>query len=1106
VQETNGRGQVPRFPRTSLLSRTALAAALAALALAPLACKKTRPDEPDGPAQVILSVTQAPANVGCLGITIASDHAERRSFDVGPGKPTSFTLRQLSIGVAVFSVDAFTTDCAAVLPTSAPALTGGPVSVTLNQGANGTVIIQLEPSSDGTLNAGFDPNAAPTCSAGGSACKADGECCSHRCSPATPSSAERLCRADEPPTPAAFNPAAWPQYQPKLLEDVGARASYPAFDGDMLFVAFPRVLDDRREDTTADVVRARYVLPAVRAAGFAPTDRLVSPKGPVQKLPGGDFAALAQTACEDDGGDPTSKTLCGYLAALGQGQVPGNVAAFVSETLGMPAERLRDEINTPLNYWFFSQRDRGVPIEHKGVMAIQHGDGRRISSVFGSVLANTRIVNQVGLNPATALQRAQAVLIKVEGLLDGKAPALPRDEPQLVLLPYGAPPDDPKGAPSGATALRFAYRSRLGGTRAVAGSNQQQVVSYLVWADAANGDLLKYASESGNATGPYSRTFSPWCRDPSEALSSCGVSLTVNDTPLGSGAYTLSNSNLELSYPGLVPTPLPDSLFSAPAVNERCNPLPRFRAASAFAQLERVRKTIQTGGKFTPFATPVKVALDDLGVQDWASYNPPALTFIQGALNGAATPATTDCTVTAGTRLNGAQDSTILAHEYAHLVTLQLQNGNPSNYCGEAACPLLNPYNRLFFHDYSDGFAALLAESPCIGGWTAKNTSANKVGTGGPTSRDEMARACGDSQEGFLLPRLLFADPTPDLTFSATAAFDAGAATAVTAATSGGFLPPIRTDAFPTHRAGINGSPGEYGDGQIVGAALWHLWQGVKSQARLTGGLPIWGRINEAVWSTGFSTTICPFTDSTCDINIYRAGREMLLHLTDAWLAGDGSQSLNKLLSAFARAGLFLIPPTCLEGSFADPTPPLDPQFCPTFKQGADAIVDIDDGDATAADFTEKLGIRFADDDFVKSGSPPKFRIWTGPAFAFTIGAGTTTVPPPKVLCNDHFQVYVRARGATTWTPDAAGTTGPLGPCYAEAPMITTALVTIDPAVTFATVEYKVVTWRDATPTPASQRDSMEPGAGLWSTPATMPAFAIKPSAFFVTATGRAPM
>ena len=1092
VHETIGRGHTPPW-------RHALTAV--AVGLLWLGCAKTRPpDAPaDGSAEVVLALTQAPATVGCVAITIASDHTDRRSFDLGPGKPTSFTLGRLPVGVLVFSVDAFASSCAVVAPTSIPVSSGGPISVTLKAGTNGTIVVLLEPSSQATLAVGFDPNAAPICAAGGSACVQDADCCSQRCGAKDASPAGvPLCRADEPPSPTTTRL----QYHPDQLKELGGRASYPGFDGDLMFVAFPHNLDDKGEDRTAQAVRARYVVPALRATGFEAVDRVVTPAGPPQVLPGGNFAELARTSCENEAADVagavggTSRVLCAYLANLGQMQPPSAVGALVTASLGMPAERLRDEVNQPLQYWFFSQRERGVPVEHKGVMAIQHGERRRVSSVFGSVVSNTRIVNQVGLNSDTALQRAQAILFKLEGLVQAPPMLVTGGRlVQLVLLPYGAPSDDPK---SGVTALRFAYRARIGAALPPTGQGQPELVSYLVWVDAGNGDLLKYVPESANAT-TYSRTFSPWCRDPSESASACYVGLQINDSVTDPGKFILSNAGLSVSYLGNTPIAPPEKLFPAPVVpGEACNSSATFRAASAFAQLERARKTIQNGGRFIGFPRAVTVTIDDLGLQDSANFNLLTLSFVKGTLANPATSTASDCTHTSGELLNGAQDATILAHEYAHLATLQLQNGNPSNNCGESDCPILNPYNRRFFHDYSDGLAALLAETPCIGGWTAKNTTANLTGvaTAVPT-RDEVARACGDSREDFRLPRLLFADPSAAATFAATDAFKDGAKAATT--------PPIRTDAFPVHRVG---SPGEYGDGQIVGAALWHLWQGIKSQARLAGGLPVWGRINEALWSTGFSNTVCPFSDTSCDMNVFRAGREMLLHLTDAWLANDGSQSLNKLLSAFARAGLFLTPPACLDGALGDKSTPLDPQFCPDGKQGGDAIIDIDDGDAS--DFTEKLGIRLADDDFVRNGDAPKFRIWTGVPYAFLPGG--TTATPAVPLCNDHFQVYIRPQGGG-WQKDVTGSTSPGSPCYAEAVMTSGALFKVDPTIGFTTVEYKVTTWRGAAtePMPATSdvRDSMAPGAGLWSAPVTMPASpssaAINPSVFFVTNSGAPP-
>jgi hypothetical protein len=1074
--------------------------ALFSLGLLAAACTKTTAPEPapENGAQLELAISQAPPAVACVTITIASDHTDRRSFDVPALQPTTFSLSQVAVGTVVISVDAFAVACAAVTPGTASILTGGPVSVTLKPGRNGTVVIVPTPASQATLAIGFDPNAPPTCAPGGSACTQNADCCSQRCTSDAPGAqGASLCRADEPPAPTG----ALLNYQRDLLEPLHARASYPAFDGDLTFVAFPRTAITRPEDRTVEGVREHFVDPALRATGFDLVDRVATPPQRAQIVPGGSFANLVETVCEGERNTDGGRLLCDYLSKLDPNTpAPGRItpAAFVAATLGMAPERLREEIDQPLNYWFFAQRDRGgVPVEHKGVLAIQHGNERAVSSVFGSVLANTRIVNQVGLVAQAALQRGFAALVKLEGLPPGPKPKGPA---QLVLLPYGAPADDKT-----VTALRFAYRTRVDAARPVPGSNRTELAAYLAWIDASNGDLLKYVPESGNAA--LNRSVIPWCRDPSEAVSAqCSVSVPLTDgaTP---GTYTLSNANLVLTYPGVksLPPGMLSELFpTPPQANEACNSAANFRGASAFAQLEKARKTVQNGGKFIGFGTSqLRAVLDEAGLQDSANFSQLSLSFIQGALSPAAPPgAIADCTHGADQLLNGAEDTTILAHEYAHLVTMQQQNGNPSNNCGASDCPILNPYNRRFFHDYSDGVAAMLAESPCIGGWTAKNVTEGHTGVGmvGGSAREDVARACGDSQEGFALPRLVYADARPESAFAATGAFMMGASAAT--------APAVRTDAFPVHRVGLNASPGEYGDGQIIGAALWHLWQGVKSQAKLQGGMPVWGRLNEAVWSTGFSSTVCPVSDTSCDVNIYRAGRELLLHLTDAWLANYGSQSLNKLLGGFARAGLFLAPPACLQGAFKDVTPPLDPQFCPTMKDGADAIVDIDDGDPS--DFSERFGIRMADDDFVKDGATPTFRIWTGAPYAFDPVAGTT-LAPVALLCNDTFLVQVRHAGDTAWTDDASGTTkpssNPMSPCYAEAPMINTALFKLaDKDNGFATVEYRVLTNRGDIKTGPTPRDSIMPGNGLWSATSPTPVSEIKPSAFFITPTGAPPL
>ncbi|HEY0708077.1 MAG TPA: hypothetical protein VGG33_14835, partial [Polyangia bacterium] len=317
--------------------------------------------------------------------------------------------------------------------------------------------------------------------------------------------------------------------------------------------------------------------------------------------------------------------------------------------------------------------------------------------------------------------------------------------------------------------------------------------------------------------------------------------------------------------------------------------------------------------------------------------------------------------------------------------------------------------------------------------------------------------------------------------------------------------PVLPFDHFPDHR-GI--SRGEYGDGQIIGAALWHLRQGLFSQGLVAATLPLWGRLNRAVWSAGFVPSICTAATASCDANLYRSGRELLLQLTDAWATSEGSQSTNKVLSAFARAGLFLAPSSCIDNVAA--AAGADPVFCPTGDTAADAIVDIDDG--TPADGEQIGGVRQLEDDYVdlNQATGPVFRVWTGAPVVFAAdGVGTSS----DTLCNDQFEVEFWIDGSAAphatsgqQTIPAAAPSKPGGPsarCYQEWPMSQSQWDAIKSAAGGAatTIRYKVRTWKaGADPTVRlNERDSQRPGAGLWFNDG----LEIPPAAFFATVGGQ---
>jgi hypothetical protein len=1072
--------------RCSTTPRTLLAFLLAAGAC-------SRQGTPPGPAEAELTValSQAPDSVNCLSVMVASDHADRRVFDLGgPGSPASrrstrIALKRLPVGVVVLSFDAFDVGCSAVAPTTVATLVGGPVSVTLVPGDNPPLTVVLTGRSGTRVAVNFDPNAAPVCAPGGSACVSDQDCCSRRCALDPTGNGVGVCLADEPPTLTDV----LLEYDPDSLAPLGGRASFPAFDGDMTFVSFPRVDGVPGQDASADAVR-KYVDATLEAVGFSDPRRIETPvrrepppphppfepQGPIE-LPRADFHQLATLVCSSVAReDLVASRVCIALAdPTAMGQSFGD--RFIQTTLGLSVEGLRDEIERPLRYWSFSQRERGVPVEHKGLIVVRRGD-QTVTKVFGSVLDSYLIVNEVRLNPEAALSRALPALSRVER--NGfKASPRPGQQPHLVLLPYGVAP-----APPGARAvpaLRFAYRVQVNTS-----SEDPARRAYMLWADAATGDLLKNVPESGEATPPSA---SPWCRDPATLPTATACPQTVSvDAPTAYANPRLSLTISNFTLPSTVATLFPKPPSPPPQVcTSSSTPADRiFRAASAFGQLERVRGTLQFAGNF-PDLGKVAVLIDSSASQNAANFGLLSLTFVaeKPAMMGSNNCPNPSGPFGALASLPGAEDATIIAHEFGHLASIALQTSNPADNCGPDDCPIESPYNRRFFHDYADGYAAMLTDSPCVGGWAYK-----KVAGTGP---DAVAGSCALAANGSALPRLLFADRDPKEAFEGT-----GFQNALD-------TPPVHAKPisarFPDHRMS---APGDYGDGQILGAALWHTWQGMRSQGQTAGQLPVWGRLNEAVWATGYSPTICPYSNSACDINIYRAGREMLVHYTDSWLRSDTPQTVNKMLSAFARAGIFLTPHGCLTGGgLGDTTPPLDPQFCKEARTAGDAIIDIDDNDSDPLDGTTTFGIRFRDDDFVSSlpNAPlPTFRVWTGAPFSFD--ANGTVLTPSTPLCNDGFTIYVRKSGDPMWhpnvPPDKQGGPDPVTKvdgCYGEQMLDKDLFVGFKMSGS-GKIEYKVIT--TSTKVPSAARDSTHPGADLWPAPAG----GFAPSVFFINGSG----
>jgi hypothetical protein len=1037
--------------RRCSLAWVAAVAGLSLAATGVVGCKgssdTTAPD--DQLAEVAFALDLVPPGVKCFSVLVATTESKRYNVPV-TGVPR-FTINGLPAVVAVLTVEAVDEPCDAVVAgKSVVSWSAGPVTAKLKPGRN-ELTITFRAVAQATLSLGFDPNAVRTCAAAGSACVRNSDCCSLSCAAAgSPFASAGQCLAEEPPTP----PGVRLEQDIALLRELQAGASFPTRDGDFFFVSFPKRGNPDASDGSAAAVRTNYVQPALRATGVttAAMAGVSTPRQPeAQALPGGNFRALTDTICANEGREGQGQQICSFLRGI---MTPNqDIPALVVDTLGMSPGQLAAEINGRLLFWFFSQQEpaSGVPIEHKGAIAVRYED-TKVSGVFGAVLNNHRVVNAVGLAPQAAVDRARPALIRLEKLID-RAPG-PPPEAELVLLPYGA--DTP-----GRTALRFAWRVKITAARQVLGGTRP--VTYLAWVDAENGDLLKKAALQAEAT----TTIEPWCRNPADVNPLCLV--TVNN--LQTAGALMTSDAFEVSSPGLEPAVI------SPRANETCLVSSAFRRSNTMAHLERAQQLLQNGGKFIDFLPrKVSVAIDDAGDQNAANFDNLTINLVKGATG------TSDCSDTDNTLLAGAQDASIITHEFAHLATMQLQNTAAQKLCGQPTCPTLNPYGRIYFHDYSDGYAAMMSDSPCIGGWAAKNkaglgtsTTTGAVGAAGHGPAD-LAKACGRADESSLLPRMLFADPNPNSAFVEPANFSSSA----------GFLP----DTFPTHRNAIGGAGGEYADGQILGAALWHLWHGMRSMAPVAGTSPVWGRVNQGVFATGFSINQCSFDVGVCDSNIYRSGRELLLQLTHSWINSnaDGAQSTHKLLSAFARTGIFLTPASCLDGDPGTRDATVDLQFCPFENLGADAIVDIDDADDRPADARDINGVKFADNDFVHrvNGPVPRFRVWTGVPFRF----GKDPTQPGKAdeergWCNRNFRVEFRLANSGAAPKTVSGTTTT---CYAEVEANpddgTSWSMFANSTTGRAKIEYRVKTWNGSGVEGADPtlRDSAKPGAGMWPT------------------------
>ena len=840
----------------------------------------------------------------------------------------------------------------------------------------------------------------------------------------------------------------------------GARAHFPAFDGDRFFVTLPV---GEQKDVRAEEVFEKVVVPILKAMGFERGRKALGvPPSEGVKMPVADFKGLAQAVAFEYGNDKRllrPKTQHMIDVFLGKAKPDQEIDKALEMGEGMNFAQFvagieRLEIQFP-----FQQVEGDVPIEHTMLLA-SRWEGQTITTVRGVLFNRYSIVNKPTIDPSEpAVQAAIKALGAVDGV-DSVTSNWPEDGPHLLLLPYGSDA-------AGITQLRYSYRMILRGV------SLGQEGPFLLWLDAETGKLLKLVPLFSDVTAKGI----VYNRDP-------GVGTTTSFfqvDPASGGEYTLKLTDVinRVDYLGDGDTTndvsISDSAdgsnatfanFDQAPINDAAEALCASGTNKAFQQVNfhgtvsRYYQRSLSLGIFTPFPknggtsadppTPwsPKVESASAGCNAWSNMDYGAC---EGYFN-AACPDYTTGTDSGGNFMNFAHDNPVIGHELAHNITPRFTSARPSDWCATPPCSI--PVSWGNFHDLADFWADHFDSTNCLGGWVAKNL--NGV---------DASLYCLLHDEGGYLPRL----------HEVTVPFN----------------PATPGDHFPEHRAG--GNTGGYADGQIGAAALWQVRLGMRSKCRPSGMPQFAVRFARALKVAGF-IGIAP---ANTDQGIFQQMYDLEVEMVDQWATSgspggppafkhNGPHTTNKVTGGFARTGLFLIPDQCLDGDAATG----DPGFCAVAdggENGGDAVIDIDDNDV-ADDFSIN-GVDHPEFDFLELAGPaPTFHVWTGPRYKLDGAAGASTLNNPA-SCNTKFRVEVATDAAfpaastinSAWTNvDTDPTTAGTPECYGTWTPNAAEWTTLQAGGDLSRIYYRART-RDAAD--GNERLSTEPGNGLWMVP-----------------------
>lgn len=473
--------------------------------------------------------------------------------------------------------------------------------------------------------------------------------------------------------------------EPKLLTE-GARGVLPSYDGERFHVNLPGL---GAEEVSRQEVRrvVDQLLAALRFEGDPEAFQLKQ----AMTLRPADKAFLEQQI--EARLAETRKQLAGDLGALSE----ATEAALQAQADALRAQALRrQEIS------WFEQQVKGYPLESAGIR-VRWIEDRGLVAANGQVFSQIEVVNEPQLEAGDAVEVAVAHLSAATQVLPE-----PRPEPTLVVLPYGP-------------AMRFTWRLDVAAEEGV----------YRLWLDAESAEILRL-EPLFNADGGEGRVFDPdpgagtdlipfEVNGPSGGLYELNMSGTLNEN--NAGADGVTSSDLTLTDAGTGSADFDVAPINGTTV--RCvsdtGYNSRFQEVNAYAWVFWNAQLMEMLGS-NPFpALTLTVNHNNpcgFGINNACAGG---TSIIMGIGNGTVT-----CSNAAGQLFNTAIDSTVLTHEFGHILTgLQVSGGNAN-------------LTQAMKEGLSDFWAATVHDTPIIAAWSAQNQAAAVQGGGLPREAEAL--------------------------------------------------------------------------------------------------------------------------------------------------------------------------------------------------------------------------------------------------------------------------------------------------------------------------------------------------------------------------------